>query len=416
MASKLAAPLAFSLGGVEVSKIRTEPKANRVWLIEWEAISTAWTPAFVVGINGKHYETVIDKTHLQVRVNNDETPVVEIIQIEGVHGDPSYFPSTYFSTTQANKIKLTWNPPGDVSDVSAYRIYWDNGTGTVQFTDAFLIGDSLIEDGSSSYTFWTQEITPDTYKFVIRTIDDAGNESTGTTATTVILTVGYPGVVTGVTKAFAGGNVTLTWADPSDISGGDVKVYHNAGDADNQFVDYGTVIATIPAGTQSWTAAIGDGIWAFGLRVDNGTAEELNTLIMASMRIESAAQVGNAPSRPTLSAQATAGGTVLLRGSVNPGSSLGVPNKIKFFTNDGAGGAVDYGTALGSGFITLSRLMATAMATLTTTGYNETERIFGCRAYTSAGVASQNAAEFTITPEATAPPDPLSIVGVEGRN
>ena len=218
-------------------------------------------------------------------------------------------------------------------------------------------------------------------------------------------------------KSFSAGKITLTWTDPSGIGGGSVRVYHNAGSASNQFVDYSTVIETIAAGTQTWTSPVlADGVWAFGLRASDGTIEEINTLIMASIRIEGGLLVGNAPTRPALSAETEAGGKILLRGDANPLSSAAKPDKIKFFTNDGAGGAVDYNVALGAGFINLIRIGGASMATLTTIAFGSTARIFGMRAYTVAGVVSQNAIEFTITPVTTTPPQPLTVAGAEGRN
>ena len=406
------------LGGNAVNYLRVTPIGRHQWFAEWTPLTVPASRAYMVAVDGKHYETVIDRASTIIRGDFSGIPSVEVVQLPSEYGDPGYFISGYLSTIISNKVKLTWSPPATVTDVVKYHIYWDDGGGTVGYTDDDRIG-IVFEDGSDDYEFWTDAQSSDTYKFVIRTVDAAGNESTNTTATSVTLTT-YPAPVTGVALSYAAGTqkVTLTWTDSADIGAGTVRVYDNDGSTTDFFPDYSTAQDTVAAAAETWTSpALADGIWVYGLRTDDGTNEEPNTSILLSVRIESGVAVSGPPTKPLLTAVNADGGTVTLRASVDPQLGAGKPTKVKFFTNDGAGGAVDYGTALNSDdFVALGTTGTRAVGDLTTAVYGETERIFGLRAYTAAGVASVNADEVTITPDASVPPDPLTIAGVAGRD
>lgn len=414
MGSLLAFPLAMPLGGVQVSDIRAVSLGHDQWLVSWTANAEPSDASYMIAIDGKHYTTVINATSAIIRGEFGSSPIVEVVQLPGAISDPGYFVPGYFTTPQQNKIKLTWNPPASVADVSKYRVYWDNAEGTVQYTSAYLIG-TVFESGASSYEFWTDELSSDTYKFVIRTVDAAGNESTNTTATSVVL-AGLPDIVTGVSISFSGGTATITWTDPANIGAGNVRIYDNSGTAANFYPDYSSATATIAAGTETWTSgALADGTWVFGLRVYDGTNEEPNTSVLASVRVDSGAQVTGFPIKPTLYARNSDSGQVILQARVqnNVGAKA---QKVKFFTNDGAGGAVDYGSAIGGGFVALFIQPVQSTVEITAGPYGETARKFGLIAYTTDNIASVQADEVTITPDATDPPQPLSVAGTTGRN
>ena len=414
MGTLLAFPLASPLGGVLVSNIRTEPWGADTWLIEWAPISVTWDASYMISIDGKHYAVAHGQTSIVVQGERGAAPIVQVAQLGGVYTDPARFVSGYFATLINNKIKVTWNPPASITDVEEYHVYWDNKTGTVDFTSALAV---IGEDGSASYEFITDALASGTYKFVVRTVDTSGNETTNTTETSQMLTT-YPNLVTSeAVVVIAGPKVTITWADPADIGAGSVRIFHNSGNASNLFPDYSTVQATIAAGTQTWTSGnLADGIWVFGLRVFDATNEEPNTTVVLVVRLESAAEVSGYPAKPLLVTQNAAAGKVDLLAIVQPITRSGRATQVKFFTNDGAGGNVDYATALGAGFIALHERGSVYLATLTSAAYGETARKFGCRAYTAGSVVSVNADEITITPDSTAPGVPLSVTAAVVRD
>ena len=419
MGTMLGFPLAMPLGGVAVTGVRAEAQGENLWLLTWVPNAQPNPAAFMIYVDGKLWGSVAGATEVYIRGESDASPIVEIAQLPIEWSDPGFARNGYFSSIVANKIQVTWDPPADVTDVDAYRVYWDNGTGTVDFTSIGRLGD-IPEDGSTAYEFWTIELANGTYKFVVRTVDSVGNESTNVATLTVVHT-NYPGLVTNESHSvIAGPGVTITWTDPSDIGSGNVRVYTNGGSTTNLLPDYDTILATIAAGTQTFTSAVlGDGIHVFGLRVYNGTNEELNTYVWLIVRLESGAAVSAFSGVPNLTSELQASGKVLLMARVNPRNPSGTkPVKVRFFTNDGAGGSVDYATPLeGAGqFTNLQRLGPGWFAEFVSITYGETARKFGCRAYTTAGIASVNATEITVTPDATVPPLPLNLAAVAGRS
>ena len=418
MTSMLAFPLASPLGGNLVSGLFAEALGKDMWRLEWVPISVAWDSGYMIAVDGKHALTVRGIESITIQGEPDANPVVEIVQIPADLADPGYFIPGYFSTTPDNKIKITWDAPASVIDVERYRVYWDAGAGTVVFDDVHNIGE-VLEDGSGSYELFTDELAVDTFKFVIRTVDDAGNESTNTTANSQVLSK-YPGLVTAEAIVYDNGTdkVTITWTDPADIGSGDVRIYTNNGSLTNLFPDYSTPLATIAAGVQTFTsAALADGIHVFGLRVFDGTNEEPNTSVILTVRVEGLSEVSGSPQKPELQALNSDGGKVKLIAIVDANSEVtDLARKVKFFTNDGAGGAVDYNTPLGGDFVNLNMRGLRFRAFFETSAFAETARKFGVEAFTDAGVASVRADEVTITPDATSPPQPLNVTTATGRD
>lgn len=184
------------------------------------------------------------------------------------------------------------------------------------------------------------------------------------------------------------------------------------------YPDFGASVDTVAAGVQEWTSGpLCDGIWCFGFRVYNGTYEEPNTHTFIYLRIEDGAIVSRFPPTPTLVARNISGGRIQLICHADvPIGPASMPTKCKFFTNDGAGGDVDYATPLGNDYVTMVELNGEMVGTYTTDAYAETERIFGCIAYTSGSVASLQAEEASITPDSTPPEYPEGIAISQTRH
>jgi len=181
--------------------------------------------------------------------------------------------------------------------------------------------------------------------------------------------------------------------------------------------DYDTIVSSVAAGTQTFeTAVLTEGHWVFGIRTDDGTNRELNTSILVETRLDSAlALVQSYPNKPFIQAGVSVAGKALLNAYVFPNLAGGEATKVKFYTNDGAGGAVDYATAISPGFVNLRKHTSIWLGQLLTPVFGETARIFGCIAFTSGDVESLRADEVTITPDATLPPAPLTPATITGR-
>jgi hypothetical protein len=87
---------------------------------------------------------------------------------------------------------------------------------------------------------------------------------------------------------------------------------------------------------------------------------------------------------------------------------------VKFYTNDGAGGEVNYSSAIATVYVRQSGPNFTAL--YKTISYGETERLFGAIAYSTSDVASRKATEATITPDATPLDEPTGVQFTEGRD
>ena len=419
MGSLLAFPLPMPLGGVQVSDLRIRHIGGRRWRVKWTPISVSWPSAFVINVDGQHYTTVHNKNAVTLRLegifeNFVISPIIEVVQIPSVMATPSFHTPGYFSTIINNKIKITWNPPASVADVEFYRVYWDKGTGTISFIDDNIL-EEISEDGLANYEAFTPGLTSGTYKFVVRTIDEAGTESTNIAEFSQAITT-YPGIITGFSLSFDTGTdkATLTWTDPSDIGSGTVKIFDNLGNIARPFPDYTTVVASIAAGVQTFTTAVlTEGWWLFGAQVNDGTNQEPNTNILVDVRLDSSINpISNPPPKPFLEVFNGPDGKVHLFAFVIQEGARSRTAKFQFFTNDGAGGAIDFSTPIeGVGNFTDGTEVGQYFgATLLAGPFGETARKFSARAFTAGGVVSLNADEQTITPDATAPPQPLSVV------
>ncbi len=421
MPTQFAFPFSSTFGGAIVSKVFAFPLGNDQWELFWEKEGTTADAAYVIAIDKKLYAVIRNSTSMKIPGEPGATPVVEIAEFPVGMFDPSLFVEEYFTTLPPNKLIVTWDPPASVVGVSHYNVYWDNGTGTVDFTAAGLLTpDGIQEDGSSSYEFFKLTVAG-TFKTVVRTVDDAGNETINTTAQTQTV-VTFPDNVTLPTIVFNSGpkTATITWVDPSNIGSGNVRIFDNLGSLTDLNPNYNFVgPPSVAAGLQTFTTpALANGRWIFGLRVFDLTNEEKNTHIQLELRIESGVEIVDGPEQPLLEAFLSSAGKINLIltsfpdvGDVNKSSV-----KAKFFTNDGAGGAIDFGTALGAGFITMNQVGNMVVASLETAVFGETARKFSARSFNNSSVASVDAAEVTITPNQTVPGTPQNAALAAGRN
>lgn len=418
-------PLGFLLGapltGFNVPDLRSEPIGNRQWLVQWsKRTDQVGQFFFVVRVDGKHYQNVFGETKIIIAAPFDETPEVAVIQQPIGFVDPGFFPSHFFVETEIkSKGVITWDPPADVSDVKFYRLYWDNGTGTVGFTDADVY-DEVVETGLSTYKYVTRELAAGTFKFVIRTVSIDGEvESTNTTPELTVVAVRYISPVSGesLTYDFATKKATLTWTNPSGVTA--IDIFDNAGDAAKQFPNYLTALSSLGAVTTFVTGVLSfPAVFAFGIRAKDTTRFELNTSIILKLRLDATGnEISGFPPVPFLGGENDGNGKVQLTGVVdqNPDDqfSLALATQIKFFTDDGAGGPVDFVTPIATvNTVTHANLRR---ATFLAGPFGATARKFSAIALTAGGVESERATEITITPSTTVPPVVLTPAAAAGR-
>ncbi len=169
-------------------------------------------------------------------------------------------------------IELDWTP--SVSrDADEYNVYWDAGSGAIDYSQPLASLDHPAGSWVSPFTLTAGE----TYRFAVRCVDDYGNEETNLEAVSV--TPGAPAAPTGLAYTpLEGGYARLDWV-PSVSP--DAALYNIYSDNGTGTVDYAHPVATLdhPAGTWTSPAPLDlNTIYKFGVRCEDvDSVEEHNT-------------------------------------------------------------------------------------------------------------------------------------------
>ncbi len=401
----------FAFVGLGVDVIGTVPLGDRQWLAMWKARPEIPAPfAFIVSVNGRHQETVLNEEQTIVRADRLETDSVHVIQVPQSTLDGAHFPDFLFNVDVLNnKGIITITPPGDVSKVDHYNIYFDNGTGTVTFDDAGLLGE-VKETGAPTYEFATRELAAATYKSVVRTVTKSGTESTNVAPEVSFTVQAFIAPVSGFSNSYdePSRKATLSWTFPAGAT--QAQIFFNGSSEANQFPDYNTVLATINAPTNTFlTAALPAGAHVWGIRVTDGSNFELNTSARTKLRTDAAfAEIVNPPARPRILAVNDPAGKVALKAfvDVTDDPAATIPDTVKFFTDDGAGGPVDFSTPLAGGPFTLSPSGQYLEVAASFGPFGATARKFASVAFKGT-TPSEEGDAVTITPNVDVPPAPV---------
>ena len=408
-------PMGFIFAGLfgefRPSDIRQKIIGNGIWAIAWTPAAKPSPAAFIISVSRKHFTTVYGRNSTRIRIPPGSNPIIEVLQLPIDSTSMAFFPSGYFATVENNAIKFEWDPPASVAAdlIEFYRVYWDNGTGSIGFTPSEVFIE-VQETGLASYEITTTELAAGTYKFVVRPVDINGNETANVATFTQVLTK-FIDPVTAFALSYDGGTdkATLTWVDPSGIGAGDLEIYSNGGDATKPYPDYSTAIATVAAGVQTFLSGVlTEGLHVFGIRASDGTTREPNTSITARVLLDvTADEIAGFPPIPVLLAVPSAGGKVKLRAYVDPNVGAGLADSVEFYTNDGAGGPVDFTSAIGTRG--LSQTGNVWFAEFESAVFGETARKFSAKSKTVGGVLSEAAIEDTVTPDSTIPAEAINI-------
>lgn len=209
----------------------------------------------------------------------------------------------YLRTLPGDRVQLDFTRR--TIDQKRFRIYHTAGlTGTPDVRIADLgLDDRASGTGSVTaavFHYVSDRFAAGGHSFQIRPMDAAGNEKTGCTILTAVLTP-WPLPPTGVevhAYSAAAGLVTLKWSKPADDTAGDVyRVFRST--TTGARVAYGTVVksATSPVavtGTPAKsyatfalpvTGAAARGTWLFGVRHKHASIEEDNVSALARFAV-----------------------------------------------------------------------------------------------------------------------------------
>jgi len=359
---------------------------------------------FKVYVNGKLRGTTRESEY-RFQLAEDEDPRVSVVVVGPENGDPEYDPSIEITAVPGNRVKLTWTPPTN-SDLDHFHVYYDAGSGTVSYTTPLAEVDA---DGSASYSWTSAPLADGTYKFVVRSVDSAGNADTNTTTVSVTI-ASWPAAPTSLAYSYSAATkkVTLTWS-----GGATVNVYSNSGSGS---ISYAAAEAS--GVTSPWTSGVltGAATFKYGVRADNGSYEETN-LAWVEFELDASEVEVNRPVSPYgLTVTPAAAGTFTVAGWVDcrrptvNGRTPPAIASVKIHTNAGSG-SVDWTNALGTATLTRGE-GGQYRFTYTTGAYADKLSVtFGARAYTSGSVADDNTDTASGTADATAPSAPTALAG-----
>ena len=206
MVTQLAFPLGMPLGGNDTLNVREIPiktGGGRIRRIAWDTFDASFERAYIIAIDGQPFVTVANSGPVDIRIEPvldssfAPTPIIQIKQIPIGYSDKGFFIPEYFDAVLPDKINVTFNAPAVVTDIESYNVYWDKGSGTVEFTDDFIMA-KVLEDGSTSYSVWSPSLTTGTYKFVVQAVDEIGNRSVNIAELSQVIAT-FPSPVSGFT-------------------------------------------------------------------------------------------------------------------------------------------------------------------------------------------------------------------------
>ncbi len=144
-------------------------------------------------------------------------------------------------------IQLAWTASSPETDVAQYNIYRSTTSGGQSYTSPTY----TVSAGTTTYTD-TSTTDAQTYYYVVRAQDAAGNIETNTTEVSATASgTGPPAPTNLAATALAGGSVLLTWTASSPET--DVSLYNIYRATTSGSEDFTSSLASVTAGTTSYT-------------------------------------------------------------------------------------------------------------------------------------------------------------------
>ena len=390
----------YGTNTIEVSQAEIPGDTADSLEVEWTTQRTGdfWTLIYVDRV--RHGYT--NQTRAQIYMRQRELHLIELFEA-GFQNWDEEITVGLLSSIPGDKVRLSWDQPSAGSPTE-YRVYWDSGTGTIDYDDALAI---VKDTGAASYSWTSGHLTDGTYKFAVRARNESTNEETNITYLSLTVS-SVPEPATGLAYSFNDGTheLTLSWTASvsSDVAG--YRIYSNGGSG---AIDYTTPIDST-TGT-SWTYDMTGltGHYKFGIRAYDASAlEELNMDVWQSIVVDSGdlAMPPNAPSG--LAGIAIADAKVRLSWRYNrtiPQDQLGTCSEFRVYY-DNATGTMDYVTAIGT--VSLDGRFITFDTASLTGGLTYK---FGVRSATADGVEENNTVTVSVEADSTPPSAPESLSG-----
>jgi len=361
-----------------------------------DARTLSWTPEHSSGVV---YKVMIDgflyATTSETSLSNVPTEArdwIEIIEVSDQNFDEDL---TNVANTPLDTAKIVWS---ETADADYYTLYRSLTSGS--YTDAPI---ATIQGGESSYTYYDRALADDTYYYRLTVYDDADNTVNSNEADLTIDSAPEP--PTNLTVSVANNTATLTWTASTSADVDHYNIYR--GDPVEMTA---AVLDTTADVTYADDVTGLTGHYEYLVRTEDTSGNEENNLSqMVTLDLVNGAQAERPNSPLIVDYGPVAGGEVTLIALYDRTGEVGTATVLNLYVNDGAGGAIDYNTSVGSGTLATERV--TQVLTIDSSGLSG-QNTYLCvvRAATSGGTEDTNTDSVSITTDSLAPGTPAITV------
>jgi fibronectin type 3 domain-containing protein len=352
-----------------------------------------WTPEHTTGVV---HHVLVDDVEIAVTAETElldfpqnARDSIEIIETSTINSDEDV---SSFVDTPLDKVQLTW---AEVTGAVRYEVYRKVSGGEYSTPMATLAA------GLATYTLTDGPLSDETYVYKVRAYDAAGNYSESDEDSVALDAAPEP--PSGLALTFNNDThiVTLTWTASPDADLGAYDIYR--GDPPELLAAPYATDAASP-----WTedlTGVTDHLQYLLRAKDDEGRQEANLSQMVAIEVTAGVQV-LIPNSPTiLTGQAIADGEVRLTVRYDRDGATGVATSVQLYVNDGAGGAMDWGTSVGTA--DLATGFSLEIVDIDSTGLTGgLTYLCGVRAKTAEDVEDANTETISVVTDATAPAAP----------
>jgi len=390
----------YGTDAIEVRRAYTPPSAPESLRVEWETDRTA-TVRTLIYLDRALYGSTLDES-AQLAMRQRELHLIELFEAGYLNWDEEIAVGL-LASIPGDRVRLSWDRPS-AGDPTEYRVYWDAGTGTIDYNAAIAV---VKDTGAATYSWTTSRLDDGTYKFGVRARNVSTNEETNVSVIPITIDT-YPASVNDLAHSFDDPTHTLTlsWteSESSDVAG--YRIYSNGGSGD---VDYSSSIGDVATESFDYDMTGLTGDYRFGVRAYDASAqEEQNIDVWIDVTVDAGdlAMVPNAPSG--LAAQAIAGGVIRLSWRYNttiPAAEGAACDEFHVYYDNGTG-TVNYGSSIGTVDNTGGIMTFDSGALSHGTTYK-----FGVRSVAASGAEEQNTTTASATADTSVPAAPTGLAG-----
>lgn len=355
-----------------------------------EARIVSWTPQHTSRIV---HHVLIDGVELavteQVSIDNFPQNVRDHIEIISTSPQNADEDLTKFASSVNEYVKVSWAEATGTPDY--YEVYRKPSGGSYSLV-------ATIEAGESTYELLDGPLDDGTYTWKLTAYDLAGNATDSNEESETIDAA--PDPPTGLAVSVAYSWIVLTWTASGSADLDHYNVYRGF----NTELELSAAAHDTATGTTWQERQVGTtGHFEFLLRAVDGAGNEEDGLeAMVQVDLDKGAIVERPNAPATVLAQAIAAGQVQVRAAYDRSGEVGTATTIRIYVNDGAGGAMDWNTPVGTG--TLATGLDHQVIEIDSSGLTGGLTYdVGIRARTAGGTESDNTDTTEVTTDATAP-------------